>query len=142
MRPKLTSRTLDLLPHGARVAIIRLRSLGDCVLSTPAIQILKSARPDIEIAVVVEDRFATIFQGNPDISAILPPRQAQLLRFRPALCLNLHGGVASARLTALSGAQFRAGFAHFRHGFVYNVRIPREQEIWGTDRTGHSAEPL
>ena len=32
---------VDALPKNARVAVIRLRSLGDCVLTTPAIAILK-----------------------------------------------------------------------------------------------------
>ena len=42
------------LAPSARVAVIRLRSLGDCVLTTPAISLLKQARPDLRIAVVVE----------------------------------------------------------------------------------------
>ncbi len=59
--------TLDRLGPGSRVAVIRLRSLGDCVLSTPAIQLLKQARPDLQIAVVAEDRFVTVFENHPDI---------------------------------------------------------------------------
>ena len=42
---------------------LRLRSLGDCVLTTPAIALLKQARPDLELAVVVEERFAPIFRS-------------------------------------------------------------------------------
>jgi ADP-heptose:LPS heptosyltransferase len=45
-------------------------------------------------------------------------------------------------MTALSGAQFRAGFGHFRHQWVYNARIPRAQEILGVERTVHTAEHL
>jgi len=48
---------LDRLPEASRVAIIRLRSMGDSVLTTPALHILKQTRPDLKIAVVVEDRF-------------------------------------------------------------------------------------
>ena len=33
------------------MAVIRLRSLGDCVLVTPALEILKRARPDLQVAV-------------------------------------------------------------------------------------------
>ena len=58
---------LDKLPSGAKVLIIRLRSLGDCVLTTPAIHILKQSRPDLRVAVMVEDRFADVFRRNPDI---------------------------------------------------------------------------
>jgi len=124
------------------VGVIRLRSLGDCVLTTPALDILKRCRPDLRVAVVVEDRFRALFEDNPDIDEILPPRLAALRRFRPALCLNLHGGTRSVWLTALSGARFRAGFGHFRHQFAYNFHIPRAQEILGVERKVHTAEHL
>jgi ADP-heptose:LPS heptosyltransferase len=112
------------------------------VLTTPALEILKRARPDLRLAVVVEDRFRDIFTGNPDIEEILPPRIGAVRAWRPALCLNLHGGSRSAWMTALSGARFRAGFGHFRPQSVYNVRIPRAQEILEVERTVHTAEHL
>jgi heptosyltransferase-3 len=136
------SRVLENLPDRGRVAIIRLRSLGDCVLTTPAIEVLKQSRPDLRIAIVVEDRFAPIFEGNDSIEEILPPAIPALRNWRPQLCLNLHGGSRSAALTAASGAQFRAGFAHFRFAQTYNVRIPRAQEVLGVDRVVHTAEHL
>lgn len=133
---------LECLPQGSRVAILRLRSLGDCVLTTPALDILKRCRPDLRVAVVVEGRFRAIYEGNRDIDEILPPEPGALRRWHPRLCLNLHGGSRSAWMTALSGAQFRAGFGHFRHQFIYNVRIPRAQEILGVDRKVHTAEHI
>src|SRR5438552_2667160 len=119
---------LERLPAGARIAIIRLRSLGDCVLTTPALRILKSARPDLRIAVVVEDAFAAVFEGNPDVERIVPPVTSEVARFGPDLVLNLHGGTRSAQLTLACRARLRAGFAHFRFSAIYNVRIPRAQE--------------
>ena len=55
---------LDRLAPGSRVAVVRLRSLGDCVLTTPALEILKRGRPDLRIAVVVEDRFRAGLRGQ------------------------------------------------------------------------------
>lgn len=130
------------LPPGSRVAIVRLRSLGDCVLTTPAIDILKRFRPDLRLAVVVEDRFRAVFKGNPDIEEILPPDLAALRRFRPDLVINFHGGTRSAWMTALSGARYRAGFGHYRHQFPYSLRIPRAQEILRVERKVHTAEHL
>jgi heptosyltransferase III len=124
------------------VAVIRLRSLGDCVLTTPALDILKRFRPDARLSVVVEDRFRALFEGNPDVDEILPPDLLRLRRVRPQLCLNLHGGPRSAWMTALSGARCRAGFGHFRNQFAYNLRIPRAQEILGVERRVHTAEHL
>jgi ADP-heptose:LPS heptosyltransferase len=116
--------------------------MGDCVLTTPALRILKSARPDLRIAVVAEPRFRDLFDGNPDVAEILLPETSVVRRFAPALCLDLHGGTRSAILTALSGAPIRAGFGHFRLRYAYNVRIPRAQEIFGIERKVHTAEHL
>ncbi len=133
---------LESVPQGGRVGIVRLRSLGDSVLTTPALDILKRARPDLRLAVMVEDRFRDIYEGNPDVEAILPPRLGALRRWRPELCLNFHGGPRSAWMTLLSGARYRAGFAHFRSAWAYNVRIPRAQEILGVERKVHTVEHL
>jgi heptosyltransferase III len=126
--------TLDRLPSNGRVAVVRLRSLGDCVLSTPAIQLLKQARPDLDVRVVVEDRFAAVFEKT------LPPSARAIRAFAPDLCLNLHGGTRSARLTLLSGAGTRAGFDIFKPGWIYNTPIPTAQEILGISRRVHTAE--
>lgn len=134
------TNVLERLPAGARVAVIRLRSLGDCVLTTPAISLLKQARPDLRIAMVVEDAFASVFKGNPDLESILPPKAPEISRWRPDLTLNLHGGVTSFRLTIAARSRWRAGFAHFRFRPVYNIHIPRAQEILRVDRKVHTAE--
>jgi len=136
------SSVLECLPDGARIAVVRLRSMGDCILTTPAISILKQARPDLWISIVVEERFASLFEGNPDVAEIFLPDASRLRKWRPHLCLNLHGGSRSAALTAFSGARFRAGFAHFQYSAIYNVRIPRAQEILGLERKVHTAEHL
>ncbi|MCL4781514.1 MAG: glycosyltransferase family 9 protein [Bryobacterales bacterium] len=131
---------IDQLAPGSRVAIIRLRSMGDCVLTTPAIHLLKRYRPDLKIGVVVDDRFRDVYVGNPDIDALLAPTRGVLFRWRPRLVLNLHGGTRSAWMTALSMARWRAGFAHFVMQPLYNLPIPRAQQILGEERTVHTAE--
>lgn len=133
---------LNRVPHGTPLSIIRLRSLGDCVLTTPALAILKSHRPDLRLGVVVEDRFRAIFEGNPDVDEILRPDIRELMKYGSALCLNLHGGTRSALLTVGSRARIRAGFGHYRLSGLYNVSIPRAQEILGEERTVHTAEHL
>ena len=133
---------LEDLPRGSRVTVIRLRSLGDCVLTTPALALLRRFRPDLRVSVMVEPRFRALFEGNPDVDEILPPSLGALLRSRPYLCLNLHGGTRSTWMTGLSGARYRAGFRHFRAQRVYNVRIPRAQKILRVERTVHTAEHL
>src|ERR1017187_921020 len=133
---------LERLPERARVAVVRLRSLGDCVLTTPALALLKQARPDLEIGVVVEERFVPVYAGNPDVSLTLAPWPLAVARFRPHLCLNLHGGPRSAQLTVASRARLRAGFEHFQFRTVYNLRIPKPQPILRIARKAHTAEHI
>ncbi len=133
---------LDQLPQGARVAIVRLRSLGDCVLTTPAIGLLNRARPDLAIGVVVEERFQAVFEGNPAVHHILPSSWPAVRKWVPTLCVNLHGGTRSQWITALSGAPWRAGFAHHSTTLAYNIKIPRAQKILHVQRTVHTAEHM
>jgi heptosyltransferase III len=133
---------LQQLPDRARVAIIRLRSLGDCVLTTPAIEVLKNMRPDIEVGVAVEDRFSAVFDDHPLVASVIAPTWQAVRAWKPHLTVNFHGGTRSQWITALSGARYRAGFANHSITLAYNVRIPRAQHILGVHRTVHTAEHL
>jgi heptosyltransferase-3 len=134
---------LDRLPHGSRIAVIRLRSLGDCVLTTPAISLLKNHRPDLKVTMIVEPRFAAIFEGNPAIDEIRPAGASNSnVACAADLALNLHGGSRSMWLTLQTRAKYRTGFAHHRYSFIYSHKIPRAQEILGVHRRVHTAEHL
>ncbi|MCS6953758.1 MAG: glycosyltransferase family 9 protein [Bryobacterales bacterium] len=133
---------LEQLPEGSRVAVIRLRSLGDCVLTTPALAVLKAARPDLRVAVVVETRFFSVFEDNPSVDKILPPSLRALRQWRPVLTLDLHGGPRARWLALLSGAAFTATFAGRPHAVLYRIRIPTAQQILGLQRKVHTAEHL
>lgn len=139
------SNLLSSLPPAARILIIRLRSLGDTVLLTPALRLLKQWRPDLRVSVMVEARFRELLEGNPDVEEILDPgggKGLQRLRSRARvirairkscfdLCLNLHGGPTSTQLTALSGAKWKVGFFHFRQQRVYSLLVPDARHILG-----------
>lgn len=121
------------LPAGSGIVALRLRSLGDTLLTTPALAALKAWRPDLRLAVAVEPRFAPVLERNPDIQEIIlvPPTLTgrlravrALRRFRPSLALGLHGGSTAAWLARTSGAPERATFAGLRHRWAYNLRIP------------------
>lgn len=130
--------------------VIRLRSLGDAVLTTPALQLIKQTRPDLRLNVVLDRPLAALLEGAPAVDRVIAVDRggsfhaalAAVRAERPALCWNLHGGSTSAWLTAFSGARFRAGYGHFRLPFIYNVRVPRAQEVLGLDSEAsvHTAE--
>jgi ADP-heptose:LPS heptosyltransferase len=133
---------LESIPEGGSVVILRLRSMGDCILTTPAIALLKDYRPDLAIHLVVDGRFQEVFAGNPSVDSIATPGIRNVRRMRPQLLINFHGGTKSAQLAALSGAGKRAGFQHYRNRWVYNVVLPRAQEVFGFERKVHTAEHL
>src|ERR1035438_5904901 len=105
MRQPLKTDAAAPLREAKRVVIVRLRSLGDCVLSTPAIHLLKQHRAKTEIAVVVEPEWRAVFEGNPDVAKILPPTHRAVWDFQPEVCIDFHGGNTAARLTFFSGAR-------------------------------------
>ncbi len=143
-RSEAPDSLLPSLPEGSRLLIIRLRSLGDVLLATPAFRALKQWRPDLRLSVLVYDRFAPVLAGNPDLEEVIafnPDGAAvpfaivgvatRLRRRRFAACFNLHGGTLSALLTWASGAPHCIGFGHFRFGFLYTLRTPDTRQLFG-----------
>ena len=109
MNPREPAALLPSLPPGAEILIIRLRSLGDVVLLTPALAALHAWRPDLRISVLVERAWRAVLEGNPAISEILIARgfvatALDLRRQKFPIVFNQHGGPTSAFLTAASGA--------------------------------------
>ncbi len=144
MNPSDPASLLPDLPRGAELLIIRLRSVGDVVLLTPAISALHSWRPDLRISVLVEPSCAPVLEGNPAVHEILLARSflstAKLLyRKNFPVVYNLHGGPTSAFLTAASGAEKRVCWKGRQFGFLYNVMAPDAVEFYGTLQV-HSVE--
>lgn len=131
------------LPIRARILIIRLRSLGDIVLLTPTLRLLKEWRPDLRISVMVESRFRELLHGNRAVGEILIPgkgpgggsivsRVAAVREIRSrgfTLCINLHGGPTSRFFARWCGASWRVGFAHYRGSSLYNILVPDARTI-------------
>jgi ADP-heptose:LPS heptosyltransferase len=131
------SRLLADLPPGSKILIVRLRSLGDLVLETPVIAALHDWRPDLQISVLAEPRFAAVFEGNPAVSDLILTggfleTAQKLRRHRFPVAFNQHGGPRSALLTAASGARTRVGWKGFQFSSLYNVQVPDAKEFYGT----------
>ncbi len=132
------------LAQGAEILLVRLRSLGDIVLTTPAIEALHNYRPDLRIVVAVEPAFAAILEGNPAVAEIFPvrhflPAALRLARRRFPLVLNQHGGPTSALLTAATLAPVRVAWQRSQFPALANVLVPGPEAFFG-DRGVHTAE--
>lgn len=131
------------LPPGARILVLRLRSIGDIILLTPTLRLLKEWRPDLRLSVMVESRFRELLEENPAVEEILTPGEgygarnlvARLAAVRDlrrrgfSLCVNLHGGPTSRLFARWSAIPWRVGFAHYRSAGIYNVVVPDARTI-------------
>jgi ADP-heptose:LPS heptosyltransferase len=127
-----------------RLLVIRLRSLGDSILSLHLLEALAEYRSDLGIDVLTETPFAPVFAGHRAISEVVTVRPrgsaaatsrartlADIARRRYPAVLNLHGGSTSLVLMLASGARLRIGHEGYRNAWAYNVRIPRSSRVWG-----------
>ncbi len=129
MKSSNPSSLLPGLPEAAEILIVRLRSVGDVVLLTPALAALRAWRPDLRLRVLVEPGCAAVLERNPAVTEILLARDflatvRELRRRRFAIAFNQHGGPTSALLTSASGAPVRVCWEGRQFSFLYNVHVP------------------
>ncbi len=128
--------------------LVRLRSLGDCVLMTPLISALKSWRRELRLSVLVERALAAIFEADPEVDSLLLLEPGALGKLALArrlsrtgydLVLNLHGGNTSHLLALAARARWRLAYSHHRWSWLYDERVPEPRLIWGR-RALHTVE--
>jgi predicted lipopolysaccharide heptosyltransferase III len=132
-----------------KVLIVRLRSIGDTVLTTPSICALRRFLPDAEIDILLEDWVAPVLAGHPAVNRIVTlegrsfssrARVARELRAnRYDVVYNLHGGTTATFLTRATGARHRVGYATYQYAKLHNHTAPSPLVLWQQEKT-HSAE--
>lgn len=125
-----------------RILVVRLRSIGDAVLMTPALAALRAfINPHAQLDVLLEDWVAPLFEQHLDINHVITMRRganfferAKLVRALRArryhVAFNLHGGTTATFLTAASGARHRFGFKNYQYGFLHNHATVEATEFW------------
>src|SRR4051794_20886614 len=99
-------------PQVKRILVVKLRSIGDTVLSTPSLITLKRHAPQAEIDILLEDWVAPALEGFEGVNVIKLGESTtdrlkiawKLRRRRYDVAFNLHGGTTSTFLTWFSGA--------------------------------------
>jgi lipopolysaccharide heptosyltransferase II len=123
-----------------RVLVVRLRSIGDTVLTTPALFALRRFLPDTQIDILLEDWVAPVLAGSDLVDrTIAMPRDSKTARARIArelrasrydVVYNLHGGTTATLLTRATGAKHRVGYEHYQYARLHNHVAPSSLEIW------------
>lgn len=147
LNPHEPSSLLPSLSRGADVLIVRLRSIGDVVLTTPALAALHAFRPDLRIRVLLAGFCMPLLEGNPAVTEIIEwrgfwPTVRQLRRRKFAIAYNMHGGPASALLTGFSGAPVRVCWTGRQYSFLYNVQAPDESRTRPMHTVEHRFQQL
>ena len=132
-----------------RVLLVRLRSIGDTVLTTPSLFALRRFLPHARIDILLENWVAPVLEDFEHINNVITlERGSTVARFQIAreiranqydVVYNLHGGTTATLLTRASGARHRVGFAHYQYGCLHNHLAPSSLLLWGVARA-HSVE--
>jgi lipopolysaccharide heptosyltransferase II len=131
-----------------KVLLVRLRSIGDTVLSTPSLYALRRFLPEAQIDILVEDWVAPVLDDHPYVDNVVVLGDGMISRARVARQLrstgydvvyNLHGGTTATFLTRATGARHRVGFKTYQYSQLHNHQAPSPLLLWGQQKT-HSVE--
>lgn len=132
-----------------RVLVVRLRSIGDTVLSTPSLIALRRFLPAAQIDILLEDWVSPVLEGFDAVDNVISIEGKdlqsrlkivrQLRRKRYDVAFNLHGGTTATFFARASGAKHRVGCKEYRYNSLYNHLLSSSADFWQKEHT-HSAE--
>ncbi|MFW6159985.1 MAG: glycosyltransferase family 9 protein [Acidobacteriota bacterium] len=119
-----------------KILLIRLRRIGDILMTTPAVTALKDHFPESRLFYIVEEPYRELVEGNPylDEVIILPAGQSRqeflalarkIRKSRFDAVVDFHGGPRTALLTLFSGAKKKIGYRVKYKNFIYHHKISR-----------------
>ncbi len=95
-----------------RILIIRFSSIGDIVLTTPVIRVLRTKFPDADIRFVTKPAFASLVEPNPNLNGVftlnggIKELAAALKEFQPEAVIDLHHNLRTRILRTLVGGKW------------------------------------
>lgn len=135
-------------PEVENILVVRLRSIGDTVLSTPSLLALRRFLPNARIDVLLEDWVAPLLADSAIVDNVISIGKSSFSRFRTAMALrrnkygvvfNLHGGTTSTFITRFTGARHRIGYKNYQYSSLYTQLLSSSSDFWRQEQT-HSAE--
>lgn len=122
-----------------KILLIRLRRIGDIVLTTPAISVLREKFPQAHLTYLVEKPYLELVEGNPNLDEILivPANQSRRdfirwlwhqRRNSYDAVIDFHGGPRASLMTFLAKAKLKIGYKIKYKSFIYDLAIPRGRQ--------------
>lgn len=125
-----------------KILVIKLRAVGDVVLSTIVLKNLRLAFPGAQLDFLTENPSRDVLTGNPFVHSTLVYDRSTMSgldligvvrKGSYDLVIDLFGNPRSALLTWLSGASYRVGFRFRGRTFAYNIVVePRGNAVHNT----------
>ena len=125
-----------------KILLVRLRLIGDVVLTTPLLRALARKYPNAQLTYLVEPAAAPIVRANPHLTnVVVIPRRGGIARLRDDIAIarelrhqrfdvtiDLHGGPRAAWFAWASGAPIRIGYRIKGRWWMYThvVRRPAD----------------
>lgn len=121
------------------ILVIKLRAVGDVVLSTLVLPNLRAAYPHATIDVLTETPSVDVVRLRPDVSRVVVYDRMRMSglalilmvrRGRYDMVIDLFGNPRTALVTRLSGARHRVGYKFRGRTYAYNIVVtPRGGEV-------------
>lgn len=123
------------LTHSPSILLIRPDRIGDALITTPTIQLLRERFPSATIALLLGAKNAAVAELMPEINRthLLPVsavgawkvmRQIRRQRYDVVINLVANDSASAAAITAFSGGKWKIGFSGASSA-IYSVAIPR-----------------
>lgn len=122
-----------------KILVIKLRAIGDVLLSTAVLKNIRDAFPKAQIDFLTEKPSADVVDGNPYIDSVTVfdcKRKsgigliADVRKRKYDLIIDLFGNPRSALVTLFSGAIYRVGYRFNWRQFCYNIIVsPRGGDV-------------
>ncbi|MBX2895664.1 MAG: glycosyltransferase family 9 protein [Cyclobacteriaceae bacterium] len=132
-----------------KVLVIRFSSIGDIVLTTPVVRVLKTQLNNAEVHFATKDKFAVLLRSNPYVDKLqildksLPAFIQQLRAERYEYVIDLHNNLRTRIIkTALWAKAFSFNKLNLEKWLWVNLKINRLPNVHIVDRYLDTLKPL
>ncbi len=137
-----------------KILVIQKKFMGDVIVTSTILPLLKDKFPDSEISFLVEEKHSQILVGNPYINHFIFFKDSFLKTLSEIkvqkfdIVVDLYSKIETGALTLLSGAKTRIGFFKKYTQFFYNfpvkraIRLKSKNTIFGIEHRLQMLEPL
>lgn len=120
-----------------KILVIKLRGIGDVILSTIVFDPIKREFPNAKIDFLVDAPGSFGLKHLPILNDVIIFKKGNLLnrikqflairKNKYDLIIDLYSNPASAQVTKISGARYRVGFPYRGRKYAYNIYGPNEE---------------